>query len=349
MTNTKRAMIATLATVGSMLVAVPTAQAAPDPKLTITSVVLGRAAVAVSGMNTVGVTVRVKGGYDSTDPQAVYISLIVALQRTAGTGQLMTMITTDLERVSGTVQNGEWLGILDVPSTADGTFKVATVQKDPYTLPNRATPTPFAGPSLAITGVHQPRITAAVLPRVVPFGSGFTVRAAVTDSATGMPYGTKIPIEFSSSAAWCKQMGYPPQQLTNTAGIAEKSYDRSMADGPNCIRLRNGAFDKLSLTLTPARPGILSATPAATSARVGTTVDVNGSVLGAPVACVVNLQRLYGATQWRNVSTTTVRTSGRYTAKAQPPSVGTFIYRASLPTCGRFQAGVSRSFLIRGT
>ena len=33
------------------------------------------------------------------------------------------MIATDLAKVSGTNQNGEWLGTLDVPSTANGTFK----------------------------------------------------------------------------------------------------------------------------------------------------------------------------------------------------------------------------------
>jgi hypothetical protein len=341
-------MIAALAVIGSMMVAVPTAQAAPDPKLTITGVTLGRASVAVSGLNTVAVPVRVKAGYDSTDPQAAYLSLVVSLQRTAGTGQLATMIAADLERVSGTVQDGEWLGTLAVPSTANGTFKVASVRVGPFARPGPGDPTPFAGPSLAVTGVHLPKITAAVIPRVVPFGSGFTVRAAVTDSATGKPYGTKIPLRFIAGAAWCLQMDLTASDSTDTAGIAQASYGGTLADIPNCVRLRNGAFDKLSLTLTPARPGIVAATPAATSARVGTTVDVNGSVRGAPATCVVALQRLYGASQWRGVSAGTVRTSGRFTVKAQPPYAGNIPYRVYFPTCGRFQAGVSNTFLIRG-
>ncbi|WBQ05399.1 hypothetical protein [Kribbella sp. CA-293567] len=342
------ATVAVLAVLGSTLVAVPTAQAAPDPKLTITAVTLGRSAVAVSGLNTVAVPVRVKAGYDSADPQAQYLSLVVFLQRTGGTGQLTTMVTTDLERVAGPVQDGEWLGAVQVPSTADGTFKVASVRVGPFDRPNPADPTPFAGPSLVVTGVHQPRITAVVIPRVVPFGSGFTVRAAVTDSATGKPYGTRIPLTFLATAAWCRQLGPSSGILTDTAGIGQRSYEGTLGDVPNCVRLRNGPFDKLSLTLTPARPGILAATPAATSARVGTKVDVNGSVRGAPAGCGVTLQRLYGASQWRGVSTGTVRASGRFTVTAQPPYVGNVRYRVFFPTCGRFQSGISNVFTVRG-
>ncbi|TCO16874.1 hypothetical protein EV652_11963 [Kribbella steppae] len=44
----------------------------------------------------------------------------------------------------------------------------------------------------------------------------------------------------------------------------------------NCVRLRNGPFDKLSTSFLIARPGIVAAAPAATSATVGTVVPVNG-------------------------------------------------------------------------
>ncbi|MEV8377369.1 hypothetical protein AB0P21_31810 [Kribbella sp. NPDC056861] len=337
-----KALVAALA----VIMVAPPAQAAPDPNLTVTSVTLGRTAVAVSGLNTVAVPVRVKAAYNSTTAPST--TLVVVLQRTAGSGQLLTMATTDLELSSGTVQNGEWLGTLDVPSTANGTFKVSGVRTGPYWRPGPSDPTPFDGPSLAVTGVHLPKITAQVIPRTVPFGSGFTVRAAVTDSATGKPYGTKIPLRFVATTAWCRQMDLTAFDLTDTAGIAQKAYQGGLADVPNCVRLRNGAFDKLTLTLTPARPGIVAATPAATSARVGAIVDVNGSVRGAPAGCGVTLQRLYGASQWRGVSASSVRTSGRFTLKAQPPYVGNLAYRVSFPTCGRFQAGLSATFAIRG-
>jgi hypothetical protein len=340
-----RALVAAAAVIASAMVTTP-AQAAPDPKLTVTSVTLNRTAVAVSGLNTVEVSVRVKAAYNSTTAPST--TLVVLLQRTAGSGQLVTMATTDLELASGTVQNGEWLGTLDVPSTANGTFKVSGVRTGPYWRPS-ADPTPYAGPSLAVTGVHLPKLTAQVLPRTVPFGSGFTVRAAVTDSATGKPYGTRIPLRFLATTAWCRQLDGSAFEITDSAGIAQRSYEGSLADVPNCVRLRNGAFDKLILTLTPARPGIVAATPAATSAQVGAIVDVNGSVRGAPAGCVVTLQRLYGASQWRGVSAGSVRTSGRFTVKARPPYAGSLAYRVSFPTCGRFQAGLSNTFAIRGT
>ncbi len=347
--KTLRGLLVALAVIGSTMVAVPAAQAAPDPQLTITSVTLGRTSVAVSGLNTVAVPVRVKGGYDSTDPAHANTSLVAYLFRTAGTGQLTTMIATDLVRVAGTVQDGEWLGTLAVPSTANGTFKVISVQVGPYVVDKRG-PDPVAvdGPSLTVAGYHLPRLTASVIPRVVPFGSGFTVRAAVTDSATGKPYGTKIPLRFAATAAWCRQPLHPGS-LTSTAGIAQTSYEGALADVSNCIRLRNGAFDKLILTILVARPAIVAAVPAKTSVPVNTVVAVNGSVAGAPTACPVTLRRWHSSGVWVNASHAAVRPSGRFTLTAQPPYRGSNTYRVDFAVCGRYQAGSSKSFVIRGS
>lgn len=60
------------------------AQAQPDPHLKITSVTLNRTSVAVSGLNTVPVTVTVKGSFDRAPNQAVN----VILERTGGSGGL---------------------------------------------------------------------------------------------------------------------------------------------------------------------------------------------------------------------------------------------------------------------
>jgi hypothetical protein len=346
--RTLRAVLTALAVIGSTLVAIPAAEGVPDPKLTVTSVTLGRTSVAVSGMNTVPVSVRVKASYDSDSP---YVSLVVFLKRTAGTGQLVTMIAVDLARVAGTTQDGEWLGTLDVPSTANGTFQVSAVQVGPYTVNasgnNPIDPTPFTGPDLTVAGFHLPKLSASVVPRVVPFGSGFTVRGAVTDSATGKPYGTGIRIRLLA-AAWCKQIAVSDGPRSNTAGVVEASYAGGLADSVTCVRLINGPFDKLSLTFLVARPGIVAAVPSKASAPVGTVVPVNGSVAGAPAGCLVVLQRLLGATQWRTASQAPVRSSGRFTVLAQPPYAGNVLYRVSFPTCTRYQAGVSKSFVIRG-
>ena len=138
------------------------AQAAPDPDLKIDSITLNKTSVAVSGLNTAPVTVTVKGTYSGDSP------VNVILERTGGTGSQRTLFSTNLPRLA----NGTWSGPLQVPSTANGTFKVTGVLTGPF-FPGSGSmtdPTPYAGPSLAVTGTHQPKITASVTPKVVPFG-----------------------------------------------------------------------------------------------------------------------------------------------------------------------------------
>lgn len=308
--------------VGLLLGGAPTAHAAPDPNLTITDVDLDKTAVAVSGLNTVPIKATVKGGYDSTEPGDEDLVLNVILERTGGTGPLKAIFSTDLKRVSGTLQNGVWSGTLNATSTANGTFKVTGVATGPWGAPVGGTPfdaTPYDGPSLAVTGTHLPKVTASVSPKVVPFGSPYSIRWAITDTATGKPY-----------------------------GIVTKSYKAADADFLNCLRLTGAPYDIGGQWLFVARPGIVSAAPSKASAPVGTIVPVNGSVAGAPYRCKVSLQRLYGASQWREVTWGFTRQSGRFTVNAQPAYKGLIPYRVYFPTCNRYQAGVSKVFYIRG-
>jgi hypothetical protein len=60
------------------------------------------------------------------------------------------------------------------------------------------------------------------------------------------------------------------------------------------------------------------------------------------------LAALLGASQWRTVSSATVRQSGRFTVNAQPSYKGLIPYRAYFPTCHNIVAGVSKTFYIRG-
>jgi hypothetical protein len=349
----KRVMTAltTASVLGVLLAGAQPAQAAPDPKLKVTKVTLGRSSVAVSGLNTVAVPIRVKGGYDSSEPGDANLTLVVLLKRTSGTGRLTYMVSTDLKRVSGTTQHGEWAGPLNVPSTANGAFKVTGVVTGPYfAYVNGGTmtdPTPYDGPTVTVTGYHLPKITAKVTPRIVPFGSPYTITWAVTDSATAKPYGTRIRALLGIDNQ-CVEFAGGDVVLTSTAGIAVKAYPASAGQWVNCLRLQTVPFDIAGLGLIVARPAIVSATPSATSAKVGTTVPVNGNVLGAPYRCKVILQRLYGATQWRGVSVGAVRQSGRFTVYAQPTYRGLIPYRVYFPPCYNYVAGLSRVFYIRG-
>ncbi|MFG1819218.1 hypothetical protein ACGFIF_36030 [Kribbella sp. NPDC049174] len=337
--------------VGVQLVGAPAVQAAPDPKLQVTGVTLDRTSVAVSGLNTVAVQVRVTGGYDSDEPSLENMPLNVWLQRTSGTGPRTLLVSTDLPRVSGTTQDGVWAGPVYVPSTANGTFTVFGVTPGPLAVyesgPMPPDPTPVAGPALTVNGSHLPKITAKVTPSTVPFGSGFTITWAVTDSATGAPYATRIRV-LLGIANQCDDNQGGDTPLTSSSGTVTKVYPASAGDALVCLRIHGRIWDIAALRLLVARPGIVSAVPSRTSAPVGTIVPVTGNVLGAPSACKVLLQRLYGASQWRGVSTGVVRQSGRFTLSAQPAYKGLIPYRAYFPACGRYQIGISKVFYIRG-
>lgn len=337
--------------VGVLLVSASPAQADPDPRLQVTNVTLDRKTVAVSGLNTVAAHLTVTGGYNSAEPGDANIPLTVWFKRTSGSGALTYLFSTDLPRTSGTTQNGVWAGPVNVPSTANGTVQVIGVTTGPFASrqfqPMPADPTPFNGPPLVVTGLHQPKVTAKVTPPAVPFGSGFSVTWAVTDASTGKPYGTRIRV-FLGTDNQCVEDAGGFTVLTSTGGLVTHAYPASAADAVNCLQVKNPPGEIIGLGIGVARPGIVSAAPSATSAKVGAIVPVNGSVQGAPNPCKVVLQRLYGATQWRGVSVGVVRASGRFTVNAQPAYKGLIPYRVYFPACFNFQAGLSRTFSIRG-
>ncbi len=328
--------------------AVPRAAQSPDPKLSVSAVTLSRTTVAVSGLNRVAVPITVKGGYDSDDPMNDTMLLNVFLRRTGGSGAISWMAAGHLTRTAGTVKNGTWTGAVEVPSTANGTFRVygvlhgSTIDGSDGSM---TTPTQYDGPSLTVTGLHVPKLGISVIPRVVPFGSAYQVKAAIYDSATGKPYGSRIPLQVVNDNLCVEHDA--GSRLTDRAGILVTNFPADAAGSLNCVRVRGRFFDTIGHGFVPLRPGIVGATPSKTVARVGTLVPVNGTVARSS-HCPIFLQRLRGATQWRGVNQDLVRQSGRFTLLAQPPGVGNWVYRAYLPTCGPVQAGASKSFVIRG-
>ncbi|MGZ0149749.1 hypothetical protein ACXJJ3_21990 [Kribbella sp. WER1] len=335
---------------GGLLGGVPAAHAAPDPYLTVSQVTLDRTSVAVSGLNTYPVNVTVKGGYHSGNSADDDVVLNVLLERTGGTGARTDIASTDLKRTAGTIENGTWTGRLNVASTANGTFKVAGVATGPYGGPiagDPVDPTPYSGQTLTVKGTNQPRITAAVNPRVVPWGKPYSITWAVTNSATGKPYGSQLPIHLGVDVP-CAEGGGPVYR-TGTNGVITKSYTAADGDFKNCALLYTDPYYIAGQWLDVARPAVVSAVPSRASAPVGTVVPVNGSVYRVSRSCPVQLHRLYGASQWRSVGTGTVRQSGRFTLNAQPAYRGSIAYRAYFPACGNIVAGSSKTFYIRGT
>lgn len=322
--------------------AAPTAAQSPDPNLTVTSVTLSRSSVLVSGLNRFVVGVTVKAGYDSAETP-----LNVIFKRTGGVGPLGTMIAGQLKLAAGPPANGTWTGAVEIPSTANGTFKVTGVLPGYLQPGDMTTATPFDGPSIAVTGVHLPKLAVQVIPRVVPFGSAYQVKAVIYDSATGKPYGVRLPLQVVNDNLCVEYDAIP--RYTDTAGVLITTFPAAAADSLNCVRVRGRFFDTIAHFFFPLRPGIVAATPSKTSVPVSTLVPVNGSVAGAPYRCPVLLQRLHGRTAWRLANQSNVRQSGRFTVVAQPPNLGNNSYRVYFPTCHNFQAGYSRTFAIIGT
>lgn len=316
--------------------------AAVDPALIVHSVTLSRASVAVSGLNVVPVEVRVSATYPATD-----VPLSVVFERTTPGGSLRSMAASNLPRVSGAAGAGVWSGTLNVPSTAGGAFKVTGVLAgfDHPGSPVMSEPTPYDGPTLSVTGLHQPRITMTTYPDPVPVGSAYAVGGRVVDSATGLPYGTQIPVEIGVDNL-CVEYTRPVVRTT-TAGTFAHGLPASAAEWVNCAILTNGGTYIEGITISPARPGWLGAHPTATAGSVGATVTVYGKSNAA--LCPVQLQRLRGDTQWRTVAQSRVRQSGRITLLAPLADAGTLVFRAYLPACTSFGTAAGRPFLIRAS
>ncbi|MET7278675.1 hypothetical protein ABZS29_10640 [Kribbella sp. NPDC005582] len=315
------------------------AQAAGDPDLEVDSLVLSRGSVAVSSLNTVPVTITLKGSAKPSDYDTFYVEF------TGGQRKLYSM---PLKLIKGTLDDGTWQGVVNVPSTANGTIKATRVIAGGHPFGcgqcDFDYPVPVAGPTLAVTGVHIPKITATFTPKAVQVGQSFTLKWTVTDSQTGKPYGTRIRMNPTNEVA-CAEGTDTRTVLSDLSG----SVTLKLSDSGSlyCVRLPgNPAPIASAATYIPTLPAITAA-PAKTSAAVGTIVPVNGTVAYAS-GCTVNLQRLYGATAWRTVGTAKVRSSARFTLSAQPSYKGVIPYRVQFPACSGFVAGVSKTFTIRG-
>lgn len=335
-------LLAALLVVPLLGLNVSSAEAAPA--LTVT---LSKGSVAVSSLNTVPVTVTVEGSYaDLPYNNVVYVQF----KRTSGPGPLTEFSSMPLALVDGDGTPGLWQGTVNVPSTASGSVEPTAVDGYEFVAGNPPNaPAPVASPPvLVVNGVHIPKLTSLVTPKVVPYDKPWTVRYTVTDSATGKPYGTRLKLQTGHEER-CLEKNESTSVLSDTNGNYVQAWAaQAYGDVTSCLRIP-GKPGWISRLVTPVwRPAAITAAPSKTSAPVGTIVPVNGSVFNGS-NCQVVLQRLYGATAWRAVGTSTVRLSGRFTLNAQPSYRGNISYRAYLPTCRDKVAGTTKPFVIRGT
>ncbi len=199
---------------GAVLSTAPIAHAEPTAGLTITDVRLSRSQVAVTGLNTVLVTVEADGGFDgpSADPNLV---LYATFGRDSGPGTY-SFVPAAMTRYEGTTQHGKWRGVAHVRSTASGIYAVdglSTGLGADGSLPNYTT---VIGPKLTIKGTGQPSITARFVPEVVPVGQPYKVSWSVLNADTRKPYGTKLKVVMGQGADCERNQGRP--ELSTTTG-----------------------------------------------------------------------------------------------------------------------------------
>ncbi|MFI5734443.1 hypothetical protein ACIA49_30280 [Kribbella sp. NPDC051587] len=197
-----RRLTAALLAAPLMLMTLGTATAAQAavPELHVDSLVLSRGSVAVSSLNTVPVTITLEGSTTSSD----YSTYYVEFNRSAGTGPDKELYSTPLKLIKGTINDGTWQGVVNVPSTVNGTMKAVRVLggSHPYGCSQcgfDAVAT-VNGPALAVTGVHIPKVTGTATPAAVPVGKPVTIKWKVIDSQTGKPYGTKLKVLVASDS-----------------------------------------------------------------------------------------------------------------------------------------------------
>ncbi|MFC9687028.1 hypothetical protein ACFTSF_00690 [Kribbella sp. NPDC056951] len=321
-----------------MTLGTATVAQAAGPDLKVGSLVLSRGSVAVSSLNTVPVTVTMTGSAKPSDYDTFYVEF---------TGGQRDLYSMPMKLIKGTLDDGTWQGVVNVPSTANGTIKVTRVIAGSFffgcTQCTFDYPVPVNGPTLAVTGVHIPKIVGTSTPKVVPIGKPVAITWTITDSQTGKPYGTRIKT-WPGKDNTCTE-GIPDVVLTDVNGRLTLQ-DKSNY-GLYCLRIPGNPGPIAGDAILVKSSTTVAATPSKTSAPVGTIVPVNGT---APYAagCTINLQRLYGASQWRTVGTAKVRTSARFTLNAQPAYKGNIPYRAQLPACYDIVAATSKPFTIKG-
>jgi len=331
---------------------------AADPH--IEAVSLSSAEVAASGvtLGQVTVTTTVQDWPGGEDP-----ALAVLTRTTSGAPGAPQAMVAALTRTSGVPGSGTYQGVVPVPSTATGNWRVSAIRSPFTTDPGEIVrdPRQDAVPDALLTvhGTHLPRLRLSVKPQILPYPqTKYTVTATFTTD-TGAPLAGR-PIGFDERPTDGCYLG-SGEARTDANGRAFHTLSWAAAYSV-CVwaGLPVGPFywgtGFASGDIAPRYGVKLAAAPASTSVKRGASVLVNGNVAAvgttslraAAAGTHVRLQWLFGRT-WRNVNLAYVTTSGRFHLVATPPDPGRNIYRVWFPSQGRYVGTVTRNFTITTT
>jgi len=349
-----------------LLPAVPAAAADTSPPQLV-DIQLSSSSFTVNGFGYAAIDVRLH----LTDDQGVVrqkdnLSLgthgypyVKFTKTTAGRGQVYALESSAFALTSGTAQDGWWSATVRPTAGYDGAWTVTDVQaRDSVNLLDVDPRTQGITKTMQVKGENIPHLSMRQTPDpVLGTSDDIAFYGHVTDLDTGQPLRASVHMGFESE---CSNFPYGGTHSVTSAadGSWRLSFTRWLPD-EGCASIYN-----LSHVPDPDDPGQLmtvqifyvdfvvaphyiwpiSATMSRTPIKLGETATVSGST-GA-IGETVYLERLYKGS-WLVVGSAKVRTSGRFTLIAQPPSIGNWRYRVQLfRTVPGEQTSTSRIMLL---
>lgn len=322
------------------------------------SITFTTSAVAVSGIQTKFVGVRVR----LTDETGVEPREYLASQELASPWLKFNAAPNSfvlLRLAEGTEQDGIWTGSIPVTSAWSGKIEPIGIYAVDRTFTNELEGDPRTlvdTPSVQVTSSNRPALDMTFSPEPLPKGKSVTQKIRVVNTTTGKPWpNLLIKLSFDNG---CVEPGAEQSVRTRADGTYQRTLSADRAQWLQCAWIPgvNQPTMPYPMTIIASDGGHVrterykvSVVPAAKTAKAGTTVAINGSVSPVEKGKVLQLHRLYPDKTWRKVSTTKLRDSGRYTLAATPPGKATYSYRVYVPGDNRAVGTISATFTIRGT
>jgi hypothetical protein len=231
--------------------------AAPE----LVGVSLSRASVAVSGLRLVPVTLRVhltdESGIEPVSSEPFVTTPVAALERISGGEPRHAGVELTLE--SGTIRDGVWSAVIQVPSTWNGVWAVTyvtawDVANNHVELDPRAVDMERR---LRIRGTHQPAMTMRIMPDPVPADAPVTVKGRFYYRDTGAP----IPHQpiFAGDDNLCVEYISEPNARTDRHGRYSVTFPPGSAPWLKCVgilRPSNLAFHPEYILVMAAHPRV---------------------------------------------------------------------------------------------
>jgi hypothetical protein len=197
-----------------------------------------RASVRVSGLDVVPVTVSVRltdaSGVREV-PYAMTPSPVLALSPVPG---FRSRVRPVLSRTSGTVTDGVWSATVHVPSTWNGTVRIASVGAEDQAgnVLNREL-RGARSPALRVTGTHRPALT---FQYSLLAAGGFRLhgRAYFTDTRRPIP---RLPLAAAYESPCDLDGGAINNIVTDARGFYEKRFENAGMGAFGCVALIGSA------------------------------------------------------------------------------------------------------------